>query len=358
MEQVQKKMRLITAQMAKNINAKPCFNDTPLRKIAFNQRKQAWPRPHTISAARYNGLRVRPNGSVEALGKYYAWSCNLPVSFRVASVVKTNTHAMALSKSGLVYCWGHGMFGNQFQSFDILVQPMPIQNLPRARFIAANDSFSAIVTCCGRLYTWGMGQYGQGGHGDQNTYTSPKLVDSLENVQHVCVADYHCAAVVGSEGYVYAWGSNHFLKCAPNAVILQTTPLKLENMSGFASVTAAHYYTAAVSQDGTVKMWGGNMRSRCIIIVQNEEVLQAEATTKTMLLRTDKGNVFYVLWDMTVLGIRNIHVQPARFNDRVIAMGVANDNEIVVELTNQNIIGIGEHAQNWLRLYNGPLAHA
>lgn len=49
----------------------------------------------------------------------------------------------------------------------------------RIRDIACGSSHSAAITSSGELYSWGLGEYGRLGHGDNTTQLRPKLVCSL-----------------------------------------------------------------------------------------------------------------------------------------------------------------------------------
>jgi alpha-tubulin suppressor-like RCC1 family protein len=49
----------------------------------------------------------------------------------------------------------------------------------RIRDIACGSSHSAAITSNGELYTWGLGEYGRLGHGDNVTQLKPKLVSTL-----------------------------------------------------------------------------------------------------------------------------------------------------------------------------------
>ena len=51
------------------------------------------------------------------------------------------------------------------------------------RDIACGSGHSAAVTSNGELYTWGQGDHGRLGHGDEVIQTKPKLVSR----QYVCV---------------------------------------------------------------------------------------------------------------------------------------------------------------------------
>lgn len=48
----------------------------------------------------------------------------------------------------------------------------------RIRDIACGSSHSAAITSSGELYSWGLGEYGRLGHGDNTTQLRPKLVST------------------------------------------------------------------------------------------------------------------------------------------------------------------------------------
>lgn len=52
----------------------------------------------------------------------------------------------------------------------------------RIRDIACGSSHSAAITSSGELYSWGLGEYGRLGHGDNTTQLRPKLVRLYSNV--------------------------------------------------------------------------------------------------------------------------------------------------------------------------------
>ncbi len=54
----------------------------------------------------------------------------------------------------------------------------------RIRDIACGSSHSAAITSSGELYSWGLGEYGRLGHGDNTTQLRPKLV-------RLCLLTHH-----------------------------------------------------------------------------------------------------------------------------------------------------------------------
>lgn len=54
----------------------------------------------------------------------------------------------------------------------------------RIRDIACGSSHSAAITSSGELYSWGLGEYGRLGHGDNTTQLRPKLVCLCLSLPH------------------------------------------------------------------------------------------------------------------------------------------------------------------------------
>jgi alpha-tubulin suppressor-like RCC1 family protein len=65
------------------------------------------------------------------------------------------------------------------------------------------------ITGDGACYTWGGGDYGQLGHGDQDDCVLPKRVQALDGERVVAVAagEQH-TAVITTEGDLFTWGGD------------------------------------------------------------------------------------------------------------------------------------------------------
>ena len=93
-----------------------------------------------------------------------------------------------------VFSWGEGDDGKLGHCSRLSCdKPRLIEALKskRVRDIACGSSHSAAITSSGELYTWGCGEYGRLGHGDNVTQLRPKQVRG--------------------EGYVFHAGKFYFL---------------------------------------------------------------------------------------------------------------------------------------------------
>ena len=92
---------------------------------------------------------------------------------------------MALTADGRGYSWGEGGDGKLGHGNKLTYEkPKVIEGLYGAhvRFIACGSSHSAAVTSNGELYTWGSGEYGRLGHGDNKTQLKPKMVSPYKPI--------------------------------------------------------------------------------------------------------------------------------------------------------------------------------
>lgn len=79
------------------------------------------------------------------------------------------------------------------------------------QYIFMGPRHSGVVTERGDLYTFGGGNWGILGHGDENSirFNSPKLVEYFSKnnikIKKVVMGDYHTLALT-EDGYLYSWG--------------------------------------------------------------------------------------------------------------------------------------------------------
>jgi len=84
--------------------------------------------------------------------------------------------------------------------------------------VACGEWHTAIVSSCGRLYTYGDGTFGVLGHGNNHSFPSPKEIQSLKGlcVRSVACGTWHTAAIIEvadehfkyntSTGKLFTWG--------------------------------------------------------------------------------------------------------------------------------------------------------
>jgi len=134
---------------------------------------------------------------------------------------------------------------------------------------------SAAISADGDLYTFGNGNWGVLGHGDEDSinYTKPKLVKTLKNkgvrVKDVALGEYH-TMVLGEDGSVWTWGyggkkgffnwmyTQEVGALGHGSLDPNFTPKKVEALSdhNVQMIAAGNYHCVAVTDNQQMFNWG------------------------------------------------------------------------------------------------------
>ncbi|XP_041440166.1 E3 ubiquitin-protein ligase HERC2 isoform X2 [Xenopus laevis] len=173
-------------------------------------------------------------------------------------------HAMALTVDGKVFSWGEGDDGKlgHFSRMNC-DKPRLIEALKtkRIRDIACGSSHSAAITSSGELYTWGLGEYGRLGHGDNTTQLKPKMVKVLLGhrvIQIACGSRDAQTLALTDEGLVFSWGDGDFGKLGRGGSEGCNVPQNIERLNGQAvyQIECGAQFSLALTKSGVVWTWG------------------------------------------------------------------------------------------------------
>mmetsp|Transcript_1612 Transcript_1612/g.5031 ORF Transcript_1612/g.5031 Transcript_1612/m.5031 type:complete len:454 (-) Transcript_1612:444-1805(-) len=151
----------------------------------------------------------------------------------VASVRCGWDHSAVLTKGrGHVFTWGCGRsfqlggLGLDVSERDFRANPTKViqwirkptsrlnstsdnRRIPRIVDLDCGGKHNLAVCAEGHIYSWGRGEFGRLGHGDQRHKVYPHLVMALADVKikQVACGGYHSLALA-EDGTVYSWGNN------------------------------------------------------------------------------------------------------------------------------------------------------
>jgi alpha-tubulin suppressor-like RCC1 family protein len=138
------------------------------------------------------------------------------------------------------------------------VLPVLVQTVLKAATIAAGHSH-ALEIRNGKLYAWGYNNDGALGDGTTMTRSFPAVVSLPTNVTPLAVAagTSHSLAI-GSDGKLYAWGSNRYGQVGDNSTTTRLNPVAISLGAGVTpiGVAAGGNQSAAIGSDGYLYMWG------------------------------------------------------------------------------------------------------
>ncbi|XP_023521703.1 PH, RCC1 and FYVE domains-containing protein 1-like [Cucurbita pepo subsp. pepo] len=186
-------------------------------------------------------------------------------------------HTCAVTLSGDLYTWGDGTYnfgllghGNEVSHWTPKKINGPLAGI-HVSSISCGPWHTAVVTSAGQLFTFGDGTFGVLGHGDRNSVSMPREVESLKGLRTVRAACgvWHTAAVVEvmvgsssssncSSGKLFTWGDgdkgrlghgDKETKLVPTCVAALVEP-------NFCRVSCGHSLTVALTTSGHVYTMG------------------------------------------------------------------------------------------------------
>ncbi|XP_031334464.1 probable E3 ubiquitin-protein ligase HERC1 isoform X1 [Photinus pyralis] len=242
----------------------------PVKSKAFTQVQQ-------VEAGQFCTFIIHHDGSVSACGKGsygrlgLGDSANQTVPKRVLidSVVKkmssskgSDGHTLALNDDGMVYSWGDGDYGklghgssSTYKQPKIIGGPFLSKTL---KSIHAGYRHSAAVTVDGELYTWGEGDHGRLGHGDNNSCHKPTQVRDLSNVGSVACGSVHTLVLSEDGKTVWSFGSGDSGRLGHGEIARLYRPKVIEALQGFTitKICAGALFSMALTSSGQVYTWG------------------------------------------------------------------------------------------------------
>ena len=178
---------------------------------------------------------------------------------RAVSVSAAARHSLALAADGCVWSWGGGYAGQlghgdeQFQ-----LRPKKVEALGGHRVAAVSAGFahSLALTTDGSVWSWGPGDDGRLGHGDEQRQLLPKMVEALagQRVIAVSAGGMHSLALI-ADGSVWSWGRG----CHGDEQHQQLLPKKVEAFAEqrVVAVSAGYFHSLTLTANGSVWSWGG-----------------------------------------------------------------------------------------------------
>ncbi|KAL3529964.1 hypothetical protein ACH5RR_009286 [Cinchona calisaya] len=184
----------------------------------------------------------------------------------VQNIACGGRHAALVTKQGEIFSWGEesgGRLGHGVDS-DVL-HPKLIDGLSNMNIelVACGEHHTCAVTLSGDLYTWGDGQFGLLGHGNEVSHWVPRRVNGpLEgiHVSSISCGPWH-TAIVTSAGQLFTFGDGTFGVLGHGDRRSISKPREVESLKGLRTVRAACgvWHTAAVVE----VMVGNSSSSNC-----------------------------------------------------------------------------------------------
>jgi alpha-tubulin suppressor-like RCC1 family protein len=155
---------------------------------------------------------------------------------------------------------GYGQLGHGGEGSEAVPRLIEALNHVVVKQVAAGAGHSMLLTRDGDVFTWGCGEDGELGHGDEEDQLVPKRVEGLTNVTDIAAGRSHSLAVEEG-GAVYTWGYNREGQLGlgdHGDGTHSNVPTEVPGVNEVVAVAAGRYHSFALSRDGTVMACGWN----------------------------------------------------------------------------------------------------
>lgn len=178
-------------------------------------------------------------------------------------------HVAAISFSKELWSWGLGNFGNlgHGTSFSYS-EPRVVEAVQKSDIqqVSCGTRHSLAINKVGEVLSWGFGGDGRLGHGDTSGFATPKVLEllkgktGLDRMISVSAGDSHSAAL-SDRGELFSWGSGSYYKLGHGDITDRQAPRVVKQLMGkvLVDVSCGFYHTAALTDNGVLYTWGGGI---------------------------------------------------------------------------------------------------
>lgn len=205
------------------------------------------------------GSRIRAN-------KYeptpFAWSEESKLDADEVQDVQCGTHfTVVLLNDGKI-----NMCGTLHGVVNPVLSPLEISLPLKCRQIACGRKHILALMERGYVMSWGVGYFGQLGHGDDNSWESPKLINALDpkrlgsRVDSIVCGGSH-SGVLTESGRVFMWGLNRGGQCGVTAktdAVMEPRPIDTTELGSvrISSLACGRNHSALITTSGRLFVWG------------------------------------------------------------------------------------------------------
>lgn len=220
-------------------------------------------------------------GTNGKLGQGDLKSHKVPVLIGGLSYVRTvsagSNHSLLATEDGSLYSFGYN--GDSQLGFGPIKtsssKPTLVSDISDVVQVVAGSQHSLILTKSGDVYVFGKGQFGQLGLGkDKTSVDVPTKINSLPKMKAISTT-YSSNLLLADNGDVYAFGSNNLGQLGLNSQTDAFVPTKISGISNAAAVSTGGN-SLILLENGDVYSFGYNYGGNLGYVPNNNYVLKPQ----------------------------------------------------------------------------------
>ena len=181
------------------------------------------------------------------------------------SVEAGQAYSLALKNDGTLWAWGNNTYSQCGTATGVtnITAPTQVSSDTDWESVSSFGNHTLAIKNDGTLWGWGNNLNNQSAEATANTITSPTQSGADLDWAAVSAGFYHSLALK-DDGTLWAWGANVSSECGfATGGSDVTAPTRVGGDSDWASVAAGFGFSLALKENGTLWAWGGNSYSQC-----------------------------------------------------------------------------------------------
>jgi alpha-tubulin suppressor-like RCC1 family protein len=263
----------------------------------------------SVSAGRNFSFAVRTNGTLWSwgfntdgqLGQNNTTSpINSPVQVGAltdwVSAAAGYKNTLAVKSNGTLWSWGGNYSGqlglNNTTNYSSPKQVGALTNWAQV-FCSTQEGCAFAIKTNNTIWSWGSGNNGALGHGNEYNYSSPKQIGALTNWAQAN-AGYLFVVAAKTDGTLWAWGRNNSYQLGLGNLTFYSSPKQVGSNTTWSSVAAGYNSGYAIRTDGTMWVWGANTQGQLGLGDVSGRILPVQMGALATWRRVAGGNFFTV----------------------------------------------------------------
>eukprot|EP00698_Gefionella_okellyi_P005691 TRINITY_DN15158_c0_g1_i1.p1 TRINITY_DN15158_c0_g1~~TRINITY_DN15158_c0_g1_i1.p1 ORF type:complete len:374 (+),score=45.87 TRINITY_DN15158_c0_g1_i1:36-1157(+) len=180
----------------------------------------------------------------------------------VATIAAGNAHSTALLTDGSILTWGcgaDGQLGHGTTANELLPARVDVLKGTAIVDVACGGQHTVALSSNGQVWSWGLGEYGQLGHGGTASKYIPTRISALDSRQVVQLAcGWAHSVALTAKGEVYTWGRGFEGQLGVGKDTCSLAPRFVAALHGavVTKIACGINFTAAVTDQGELYLWG------------------------------------------------------------------------------------------------------
>ena len=179
---------------------------------------------------------------------------------KISSIVCGGRSVIILTPDGDIYTSGNGDFGQLGHgNNDSIEEFKKVSDIPKCKYIASGYAFTSAITLEGEIYSWGAGENGRLGTGNNDNQNKPTKLNINLKFKQIAAGSVHLCAI-SEDNELYSCGENRYCGHGNDEDTLVLTKIRFFEGMFFKkiSIGPGGYHTLALNLYGHLFTWGHN----------------------------------------------------------------------------------------------------